>query len=172
VAVSSNKVYSDLFKIFYDIFNTYMADPASEPRNPGSSRQFIFSSYPEADIDENRVKYPLIIIEPADMKNEPFTQVKKKATIDLDIKCYDTRMDKTDSMISNVFAIMDDQIWNLKNKQNIHFLQLTGTDTTWDWHNGQRVHCRKATYSMVWIYTSGLAKGSKQTALHSNAVIS
>jgi hypothetical protein len=158
--VSSNRVFPNIFKAFYDIINSRIPDPIASSRNSGSSRQWVFSSYPEADLDDNRVKLPLIVIEPADMDTEPFTVVKKKGNIDLAIRCYDTRMDRADSLLANVFSVLDDQIWTLKNYYNIHFLQLTSTDTEWYYHEGTRVHVRVAKYSCMWTYLSGLAKTS------------
>jgi hypothetical protein len=170
MAVSPNSILPNVFKTFYDLISENYPDPSTTARNP-SCTQFIFSSYPEADIDDNRVKFPLIIIEPADMKNEPFTQTKKKSDIDLTIRCFDTRMEMADKMLNRILTILDSNIWYLKNQKNLHYLTVDNTDTDWYYRQGTRVHIRYADISMQYIYPSGLGLSAKQKTLVSNARI-
>ena len=171
MAVSPNSVFSNVFKAFYDVLNSKIADPVPNTRQADQSAQWIYSSYPEADLDENRIHLPLMIIEPADISTLPFTQIKKRGTVDVAIKCYDTRLERADSILNKVFAVLDDNIWYFKNQQGLHFMQLTGTATDWYYQGGTRVHVRSANYSMQYFYNSGLGKLQSMKLIRSNARI-
>jgi len=165
MSVTQTNVFPDVFRTFYDLINSYVADPLDR------NKQWIFSSFPEEDIAEGKVKYPIIIIEPADMAWETLTMLKNWNMIELTLNAYSTRLDQADSLLAQINSTLDAQRNNLKCEANIHFLKLERTSTDFSMMGGTRTHVRTAMYSMRNPFVTGLAKVSRSTTTTSDAVI-
>ena len=163
--IRQNVVFSDVFSIFYNLLNNHVVDPLTR------NKQWICSSFPEEDIAEGKVKYPIIIIEPPDMSWEQLTQTKSKNLIEVRFSAFSTMMDQADSLLNKINGTMDHFRWDLKVDNGIDFLNLTDTDTDFTLRGGTRAHERLATYTMQNIFRSGLAKVSKSNTLNSNGEI-
>lgn len=165
MSIKQHVVFSDVFTIFYNLLNNHVVDPLSR------NKQWIFSSFPEEDIAEKKVKYPIIIIEPPDMAWDQLTQTKSKNLMEVRFSAFSTRMEQADSLLNQINSTMDHFKWNLKVDDGIDFLNLASTDTDFTLRGGTRAHERLATYTMQNIYRSGLAKISVSNTLNSNAEI-
>lgn len=165
MAINQHTVFSNVFTIFYNLLNKHIVDPSSR------NKQWIYSSFPEEDISKAKVQYPIIIIEPANMSWEQFTQTKSWNLIDLTVEAYSKRMDQADSLLNQINSTLDHFKWDLKTDEKIDFLNLTGTDTDFTLRGGTRAHIRSATYNMRNAFRSGLAKLTKSSAINSNGKI-
>ena len=165
MAINQHTVFSNVFTVFYNLLNTNVVDPSSR------GKQWIYSSFPEEDISNDKVKYPIIIIEPANMSWEQFTQTKSWNMIDLTIEAYSKMMDQADSLLGQINSTLDHFKWDLKVDEKIDFLNLTATDTDFTLRGGTRAHIRSATYNMRNAFRSGLAKLSRFNTINSNGQI-
>jgi len=132
---------------------------------------FTGNSFPEADIIEGKIKYPIIIIEPVNMSWEQFTFTKKKSTIELIYNIYSTRMDQADSLLTKIVSVMDQNTMRLKWDNNLDFINLVDTDTGFEMRGGTRAHVRSANFSMEYIFKSGLGLTRRKPTINSNTVI-
>ena len=165
MTLNQHTIFSNVFTVFYNLLNKNVVDPSSR------NKQWIFSSFPEEDISADKIKYPIIIIEPPDMAWEQFTQTKSKNLIEVRFSAFSTRMDQADSILNQINATMDHFKWDLKVDEGIDFLNLASTDTDFTLRGGTRAHERLATYTMENIFRSGLAKLSRSNTINSNVVI-
>ncbi len=166
MAVTNINVFSDVYAIFYNLINTYVPDPSSR------NKQWIFSSFPEEDLANNKLTFPIIIIEPADGGTlVRVTQTKSKMPLAIRINIYSTRMIQADSLLCNINAVIDNNRLTLKYTEGLDFVILEGTDTDFDIRGGTRAHVRSASYSMQFIYKDGLSKGTNTKTINSNGEI-
>ena len=166
MSVTQTNVFPDVFRTFYDLINSYVPDPLDR------NKQWIFSSFPEEDIAEGKVKYPILIIEPAEMAWESLTMLKAWNMIDMTFNAYSTKLDEADRLLTQINSTLDGQRNNLKCDANIHFLTLIRTSTDFQMKGGTRAHSRTAMYSMRNPFVTGLAKVSRSQTTTSDAVIS
>ena len=146
MAIKEYVVFSDMFSVFYNLLNTYVVDPLSR------GKQWIFSSFPEEDISEGKVKYPILIIEPPNMSWTQFTQTKSTNTTEIVFSAFSTRMEQADSLLNQINSAIESHKWDLKVDEGIDFLNLNATDTdftltaniadTTDYKIGDIVVCR------------------------------
>jgi hypothetical protein len=80
-------------------------------------------------------------------------------------------MVQADSLLCNINAVIDSHRLNLKYEEGLDFVILESTDTDFDLRGGTRVHVRSATYSMQFIYTDGLSKGTNSKTITSKGSI-
>jgi hypothetical protein len=165
MTLPQNKIFSDVFSAFYTIINGHVIDPLSR------NSQYIFSSFPEEDISEGKVKYPIIIIDPAKMTWETFTQTKNWNMIEISFSAYSTQMIQADSLLNQINDAIDHHRNDLKNTYGLSFLKLTGTDTDFSMRGGQRTHVRSLAYTAQRAFTTGLAKGTAAKTITCNARI-
>ena len=159
-------VFSDVFQAIYSVINDNVADPL------GFRSKWIFSSFPEEDIAEGSIKYPIIIIEPANMSWEKLTMTKAWNMIDITIEAYSTRMIEADSLLNKINISIDQHRAELKNDNNLHFINLDRTDTDFTLRGGTRAHIRIAMYKMQKPFVTGLAKGTLSKTITSSAELS
>jgi hypothetical protein len=165
MTLPQSKIFSDVFSAFYNTLNSHVTDPLSR------DSQWIFSSFPEEDISKQKVKYPVIIIEPAKMTWETFTQTKNWNMIEMSFSAYSLQMIQADSLLDQINDAIDHYRNDLKNTYNLSFIKLTGTDTDFTLRGAARAHIRSVTYTMQRAFTTGLAKGIATKTINSNAVI-
>jgi len=132
---------------------------------------FTGNSFPEEDLIDKKVKYPVIIIEPAKMTWETFTQTKNWNMIEISISAYSLQMIQADSLLNQINDAINSYRNDLKNTYNLSFIKLTGTDTDFTLRGAARAHIRSVTYTMQRAFTTGLAKGNSDKTLNSNARI-
>lgn len=170
MAIKQHTVFSDVYTVFYNLLNKFIIDPSSR------GKQWIFSSFPEEDIVtkdlKKKVNYPILIIEPANMSWEQFTQAKVWNMIEITFEAYSTMSIQADSLLNQINGTIDGQRWNLKVDEGLDFLNLIGTDTDFTLRGGTRAHVRSATYTMRNAFRSGLAKLLRSNTINSNAEIS
>ena len=158
MAVSPNRLFSSIFSTMYNLFNTYVTDPASSNRNTSrGSSKWIFASFPDADIQDSKIKYPLIVIDPIDTSYEDWTLTKNKVTITFTFSIYSLTMQQADEILDDCVAIIDSQRTYLRDF-SLRQVTLMNTSTDFLTHGGARVHVRTATYNMTYYFTSGIAK--------------
>ena len=166
MAVTNINVFSDVYAIFYNLINTQVTDPSNR------NKQWLFSSFPEEDLANDKLTFPIIIIEPADGGTlERVTQTKTRIPLVIRINVYSARMVQADSLLCNVNAVIDNNRINLKYTEGLDFVILEGTDTDFDIRGGTRAHVRSATYSMQFIYKDGLSKGTNAKTINSSGEI-
>lgn len=165
MVVNQNTLFPDLFSVFYNLLNTYVTDPL------GRGTQWIFSQFPDIDIAEGKVKYPIIIVDPADCSWETLTVTKKWNMIDLRFIVFSMQMSQADSLLANIHFNLDYRATNLKYDEGLDFLMLTGTGTGFDQRGGLNIHSRFATYTMQQAFKSGIGKVSISNTLTSDSVV-
>ena len=165
MTLNQHTIFSNVFTVFYNLLNKHVVDPSSR------NKQWIYSSFPEEDISGSKVKYPIIIIEPANMSWEQFTQTKSWNLIELKFEAYSKMMDQADSLLDKINGTIDHFKWDLKTDEKIDFLNLAATDTDFTLRGGTRAHIRSATYNMRNAFRSGLAKLTRSSAVNSNGEI-
>jgi CII-binding regulator of phage lambda lysogenization HflD len=166
MGVTQPSVFPDVFKAFYNLLNTYISDPLDR------TTQWIFSSNPYEDLEEGKVKFPILIIEPADMSWEIFTITKKWNVIKLRISAYSTQMAQADQLLSKIAYTINYFALNLKYEQGLDFVLLTETETNFELFGGTRSHIRTGTFSMRNAWASGIGKHEYQKIISSILVIS
>jgi len=163
MSVTQQTVFPNVFSAFYNTINDNIPDPSNR------NIQWIFSSFPEEDIGTDKLKYPIIVIEPADMSWAQFTQTKAKNMITIAIVCYSTRMEQADSLLSKCCMAVESKRLTLKYKEGLDFLKLESTGTDFDLRGALRAHSRNANFSMQNIFKTSLNKMTKTTTLASDA---
>lgn len=165
MAVDQQTIFPDIFRTFYNLINNYVADPLTR------DKQWIFSQFPDEDISEGKIKYPIIIIDPADMSWERLTMTKKWNMIQLQITVYSTSLSQADSLLTQINSRIDQQAAALKYGSCIDFVSLDSTDTGHDISGGSRVHNRSATYTMQYAFKSGIGTNTNSSTINSDMVI-
>lgn len=166
MVVKQHTLFPDLFSVFYNLINTYVDDPLSR------NTQWIFSQFPDVDIAEGKVKYPIIIVDPADCSWENLTVTKKWNMIDLRFIAFSMQMSQADSLLAEIYSNLDSRALNLKYEEGLDFLSLTGTGTGFDQRGGLNIHSRYATYSVQQAFKSGISKSTKSNTIISGSVVS
>jgi len=166
MVVKNISVFSDVYRVFYNLINSNVSDPSSR------NKQWIFSSFPMQDLANSKLTYPIIIIEPADGSTwVRLTQTKTKMPLAIRINAYSTQMVQADSMLCDINAVIDNNRYELKYDEGLDFVTLEGTDTDFDLRGGTRAHVRSAEYSMQFIFKDGLSKGTDTKTIASSGVI-
>jgi len=166
MVVKNISVFSDVYRVFYNLINSNVSDPSSR------NKQWIFSSFPMQDLANSKLTYPIIIIEPADGSTwVRLTQTKTKMPLAIRINAYSTQMVQADSMLCDINAVIDNNRYELKYDEGLDFVTLEGTDTDFDLRGGTRAHVRAAEYSMQFIFKDGLSKGTNTKTIASSGVI-
>jgi hypothetical protein len=163
MSVTQINLPKDVFTIFYNLIDDNIPDPLNRSK-------WIFASFPEEDIAEGKVKYPIITIDPIDIVKEPFTVIKKKNNINITFTAYHTNIEGADSFLGKINFFIDHYLNYLKS-QGLDFVKLEGTDTGFDLRGGTRAHSRSSKWSMVNYYVSGLGKVTKTTEINSGGYI-
>jgi hypothetical protein len=165
MGVTQPTIFPDVFKVFYNLLNNHIADPL----NRGD--QWIFSSNPYEDLEEGKVKFPVIIIEPADISWDKLTILKKWNNIKLIISAYSTQMSQADQLLTKIAYTINYFALNLKYEQGLDFILLSDTSTDYEYYGGTRSHVRSATFSMKNAWISGMAKRASLSSINSLYVI-
>jgi hypothetical protein len=127
---------------------------------------------PEREIAENKIKYPIIIIEPVDASSwTRLTMTKTTMPLDITISAYSTRMVQADSLLNQIVSVIDANRQSLKWDEGLHFLNLDNTSTDFDLRGGTRAHVRVANYSFEYIFKDGLSKAESTKTINSNGEI-
>lgn len=166
--INQTTVFSDVFRAFLTLLNNHIVDPISSTRK---TSKWIFSSYPDADIMEGVVKYPIIIIEPAEMSWDDFTLTRKWNMITVVIDVYSTSSEQADNLLQQINATIDQNLTNLRDSYMLRKIMLTNTDSNYIIHGGTKVHIRSATYTMRNAFTSGITKLEAKKIIASNAQV-
>jgi len=164
--ISRRRIPTDTYQKFYNLLSVQLTDPLSR----SGPTKWIFSSYPEEDILEGAITYPIIIIEPADMLSEPHTQTKDKAMLNVGIEVHSNKMIQADQILTQLISILDNFREDLKD-QGLDKIQLENTSTDFHLQGGSRVHVRMVNYNMQHIFISGKSTIRTQKTLTSSAVI-
>jgi len=165
--VNSVSIFSDVYRVFYNLINNHISDPSSR------NIQWIFSSTPERELAENKLKYPIIIIEPVDANSwTRLTMTKTEMPLSINISAYSTRMVQADSLLNQIVAVIDaNRLVTLKGDEGLHNLNLDSTSTDFDLRGGTRAHVRTANYSFDYIFKDGLSKGVTNKTISSDGEI-
>jgi len=165
MTIYQHTVFSNVFTIFYNLINNYVPDPLSR------NTKWIFAEFPESDVAESKVKYPIIIIEPANITWEKFTQTRQWNMIDIKFSVYSKQMIQADSLLNQINSIMDHNRNLLRNDDGLSFINLEDTDTDFELRAGTRIHIRSARYSMKSAFISGISKIAISKTINSNGEI-
>lgn len=165
MAVSQPTVFPDVFKTFYTLLNTYVPDPLDR------KSQWIFSSNPYEDLDEGKIKFPVIVIEPVNMNWGILTITKKWNVMSLKISAFSTQMAQADQLLSKICYVVNYFALNLKYESGLDFVMLTDTSAEYDLYGGTRVHVRNAGFSMRNAFKSGIGKGAQWKSITSRILI-
>jgi hypothetical protein len=126
------------------------------------------NSYPEQDLAENKLKYPVIIIEPVDASSwTRLTMDKTTMPLSISISAYSTRMIQADELLCQIASVIDSNRATLKWDEGLHFLNLQDTTTDFDLRGGTRAHVRSATYTFDYIFKDGLSKETASKTINS-----
>jgi hypothetical protein len=171
MSVAPNKIFSSTFSLLYNLLNSQVTDPIAASRNKtqGSSK-WIFASFPDADITDAKIKYPILIIEPANSSFLNWTFTKNIANMMLGFTVYSLSMEQADSAFDACVSTMDAQRPYLK-ANGLTQLILTGTTSDFIAHNGTKVHFRSATYTAQFYFKHGLSKKTETATLSSGGEI-
>ena len=170
MAVAPTTLFSSTFSIVYNLINNYVTDPIASTRNTSPSTKWIFSAFPQADIEAEKIKYPILVIDPIDAVWEDWTFTKNQTEITIDITIYSTNASQLDSIFDSVNAVMDGQRQYLL-AQGLHNIKLGSTSTDFVMHGGTRVHFRSATFMARYYFSHGLSKTTYANTIQSAAVI-
>ena len=171
MAVAPTQIFSGVFSVVYNLINSYVTDPNASTRNQTQgSTKWVFSAFPDADIENAKIKYPIIVIEPANASWTNWTLTKNIAPIIISFTVYATNMSVADGIFDQCNAVMDSQRTYLCS-QGLHEVLLNLTDSDFVMRGGTRVHFRNATYNAVYRFSSGIAKSTHSSTIASDAVI-
>ena len=171
MGVAPNKIFSSTFSLLYNLLNSHVTDPIAASRNKTQgSTKWIFASFPDADITDAKIKYPILIIEPANSSFLNWTFTKNVANMMLGFTAYSLSMEQADSIFDACISTMDAQRPYLK-ANGLTQLLLTGTTSDFIAHNGTKVHFRSATYTAQFYFKHGLSKKTETQTLTSGGVI-
>jgi len=171
MAVAPTTLFSSAFSVIYNLLDDYVADPISTTRNQTQgSTKWIFAAWPEADVKEGKIKYPILIIDPIDAAWDNWTLTKNQTDLTIGITIYSTNMEQLDEIFDSCSAVMDSQRSYLLS-QGLHNIRLNSSSTDFVMHGGTRVHFKAATYSARYYFTHGLSKRNYSKTIASAAVI-
>jgi len=166
MAIESISIFSDVYRVFYNLINNNIPDPSSR------NKQWVFSEFPEQDLAENKLKYPIIIIEPADASSwTRLTMTKTVMPLTISISAYSSRMVQADTLLCNIVSVIDSNRLLLKGDEGLNFLMLEDTDTDFELRGGTRAHIRTASYSFEYTFKDGLSKGINTKIIASDGEI-
>lgn len=129
-----------------DVFDTIIARLKSQVTSVTTNASDVFtiqtytSSFPDKSID-NKSAYPILILEPADVKWEDFTFTKKKANGSFNIDVYSTNLESSDLFLDKIIDSIETYRSTLSGL-GMFFVQLS--DTSYDnvIRDGFKVHRR------------------------------
>lgn len=166
MVVNPTTIFEDTFNAFRSKINSYVTDPNSR----GS--QWIFSAYPDEDIEEGKIKYPIIIVDPVSVNSqEKFTLTKNRLPMTIGITVYSNKLQEADQLLQQIVSVIDSKLLDFKFTDGLSFVTLEDTDTDFDTHGGRTIHLRSATYACEYFYPSGISRVTKSKTITSDAVI-
>ena len=170
MAVAPTTLFSSSFSVIYNLINNNVTDPIASTKNTSPSTKWVFSAYPDADIEAKKIKYPIIIIDPIDIVWENFTFSKNMAGMLINITIYSNTASQLDTIFDSINAVMNGQRPYLK-AQGITEVKLDSSSTDFVMHSGTRVHFRNSTFSGKYYFSSGLSKTTLSNTIQSAAVV-
>jgi len=166
MAVNPTTIFEDTFNAFRSKINSNVTDPSSR----GS--QWIFSAFPDEDIREDKIKYPIIIIDPVAVNSQSkLTLTKKNIPMTITITVYSAKMQEADQLLQQIVSVIDSKLCDFKYSDGLNFVMLEDTDTDFVTHGSRSIHLRSASYGCIFAYTSGISRITRPQTLTSDAVI-
>ena len=173
MSVTPSTLFSNIFTSFYNRLTADLIDPISSSRNlTNQSTRWIFSSYPDADIEAGKIKYPIVIIEPVNGKFDNWTLTKNVMAGAASITVYSTSAAQADNLLDQIQTSIDGHRHNFRIDDGLGSVLPTGTDSDWIMHGETKVHFRNIRYQFTYRFSSGVAMTEIPKTLTSNAVVS
>ena len=168
MSVTPSTLFSNIFTAFYNRLTADLVDPIT--RNYGSTR-WIFSSFPNVDIESGKISYPIIIIEPVNGSFEPWTLTKNVMRGTVNITAYSTSAAQADNLLDQIQTSIESHRRTLKSEEGLGSVLPTSTDTDWIMHGETKIHFRNISYQFTKRFSSGIAMTEIPKTLASDAVI-
>jgi len=170
MSVTPSTLFSNIFTAFYNRLTADLIDPVSRNQSNQSTR-WIFSSFPDADIDAGKIKYPLIIIEPINGKFDNWTLTKNVMAGSVNITVYSTSAAQADNLLDQIQTSIDGHRRNFRSDDGLGSVLPTGTDSDWTMRGSTKIHFRNINYQFTKRFSSGVALTEIPKTLTSSAVI-
>jgi len=171
MAVAPTTLFSSAFSVIYNLLDDYVVDPIASTRNPThGSTKWIFGAFPASDVIAEKIKYPILILDPIDASWDDWTLTRNQTDMTIGITIYSTNVEQLDEIFDEVNAVMDSQRPYLLT-QGLHNIRLNSSSTDFVMHGGTRVHFKTVSYMARYYFTHGLAKKERSNTIASNAVI-
>jgi len=143
--------------ILGDIFDTVIARLKSQVTSVTTKSLDVFtvqtytSSFPDKEID-NKSAYPILILEPPEIKWENHTFTKKKAIGSFTIDVYATNLEASNLFLDKIIDVIETYRTTL-NSLGLFFVQLSDTNYDNVQRGGFKVHRRGCKFDFRYDFT-------------------
>lgn len=147
--VSDQKRFDQLWRLFYSIVNSRVADP--ESRNA----KWVYKSFPDkvirntSNAQELILEYPLIVVNDPDLSDEPITADTKTTEYvnEQVIDIYSARTDTMSSLAQSIdYQVTKSDAMDMFEEAGLFRVRLTDTDYDHEQHSGVKIHVKTLTY--------------------------
>jgi len=154
VDIKKATLSSNVWENFYDRIKAQVTSVSNSDctiRNV----QTVTSSFPDQEID-NKDAYPIIVIEtPTISWDGPatFSLTKKKALISINIEVFDSKSESAEKLLDSVNNAIETYRNDLKDL-GLRFVKLDSTDSDEVFRGKIKVHIRRVTWTMEFVFTA------------------
>lgn len=140
LGVSKKHVYSDLYKLFYNILT----------HNSSIEGKWIFPAWPDVDLQDGR-SYPILILNAANVPWDNFTRLRRVYLGETTIEINVNNQKQLDDLSSEINHILETNALRLRNEFGIHQLKVTSSGTNHFRRGETQIHIRTLiiTYNFI-----------------------
>lgn len=140
--ISRDTVRADLYRMFFNAVYRSITDPRLAYRN-----KWIYPSFPDADIDEGKIDYPIIIIDSVEPSWDKKTLEQKWTMARINISVFSTNSSQADDLVQDV----DNAMLSNRGKFMLAGVKMLTLDSSasdrFKRGDALTVHLRRSTYT-------------------------
>lgn len=148
--VTKSTIESDIWKLIYDRVKAQVTTVTNSDAST-STIKYYSSAFPEQRLDAE-TDYPIIVVDPLDLKWKDFTLTRKTVEGTFTIDVYATKSESADRFRQAIVEAIETYRPTLK-ANGITFINLDGTAADDVQRGSFTIHMRTCTFSFKWRFT-------------------